>query len=503
MLTGAQIYQSDFASDVTCVHFSPDGCLITSSSKDHLVRLWNGTLGTCLATLEGHSAAVTGVVFSADGRRIFSSSEDETVVVWDVEKRAPLMVLRGHDSSVQCVAASKNGKHVASGSDEDIRVWNAVTGAHFKTLECAARVLSVSFSQDSNRVFFALYDRTIQAWNITTDLEPQHLFDGRWCVAVSPDGRFIAAPYFHSIKLRDLLLGQVQTATDHHSRVVLCSPDSRWIASTSGSSITLWDKNITYHALSLEDNFGEVTSMAFSPDNRRIAYCSEDGAAFLWDMPGTRAYTTGQGQKPKLLAHGSSARVVSVAFAPDATCVALACEDSSVHLWDMTAEKVTRTLQRLKERSDPEGIFVSFSPINACILSAVAGWEGSKISVWDPTTVEEPCTLSANQRIYVVGFTANGHYVIIQGDLDGHFRFWDMVSGTQYEDMPKYAAICSQSSPAFYSAPSIQEILLREDTSYTNIESIHSPMNDVAHPTRTGHYAVSVISCCQSSHCNP
>lgn len=49
---------------VLAVDSSPEGCWITTGSKDHTLRLWNARTESCIAVLEGHTAPVVGVQMS-------------------------------------------------------------------------------------------------------------------------------------------------------------------------------------------------------------------------------------------------------------------------------------------------------------------------------------------------------------------------------------------------------------------------------------------------------
>ena len=72
--------------------------------------------------LTGHTDAVYSVAFSPDGKRIVSGSDDKTVQVWDADTGQPIgQPLTGHTDAVSSVAFSPDGKRIVSGSDDNTR----------------------------------------------------------------------------------------------------------------------------------------------------------------------------------------------------------------------------------------------------------------------------------------------------------------------------------------------------------------------------------------------
>jgi len=88
-----------------------------------MVRVWDTTTGTKVATLTGHTDGVLGVSFSPDGSRIATCGRDQIIRIWSVATFEEFGQLAGHSSYVYSVAFSPDGTILVSSSgDYTIRI---------------------------------------------------------------------------------------------------------------------------------------------------------------------------------------------------------------------------------------------------------------------------------------------------------------------------------------------------------------------------------------------
>jgi WD40 repeat protein/serine/threonine protein kinase len=158
-----------------------------------------------------------------------------------------------------------------------------------------------------------------------------------------------------------------------------------------------------------------VWSVAFSPDNRRLASASEDGTVRVWDIANGRDILPLRGHTDKLL---------SVAWSPDGRWLASAGHDRSVKLWDAAGGKLIRTLTGHTHWVES----VAFSPDGTRLASAS---RDGTVKLWSVTTGNTLQTYQGHGGLVAgVAFSPDGKR-LASGGADRVIRLWDVTSGDQ------------------------------------------------------------------------
>ena len=342
---------SDF---VRSVAFSPDGEWIVSGSNDKTVKVWNTSAPRNTVTFKG-DRFTSDVAFSPDGKRIASASlTGKSVKVWDASTGERTIVVGGSHA----VAFSPDGKRIVTGGGllrGELRVWDASTGKEVLALEGHDGVVrSLAVSPDGKWIVSGSEDKTIRLWDASTGEEMRSLLGHAApviSVAFSHDGKRIVSGAGDigksgqpgELKLWDAGTGEEIRALKGEFGAVVSvafSPDDKWIVSGGGginlgtlksiSQLKLWDASTGEEIRALKGHTASVSSVAFSPNGKRIVSGSWDQTIKLWE-PGT-------GQQ--VLTLKAPNLVHSVALSPDGNRILSGSQDGTLKLWVAEPEPV-------------------------------------------------------------------------------------------------------------------------------------------------------------------
>ena len=334
-LSGKNIGHSDSVNSIT---FSPDGKTIATASNDTTIKLWN-LKGSLINTLSEHSEPVNSVTFSPDGNIIVSASSDTTIRLWN--KRGIQQTIRGHDSAVNSIVFNPDNNTFASTDDKGIiKIWQIDsfqsrinTGTFLrarqqvllnspqgnKILSIEGEVVkqfpnpknkfinSIAISPDNKNVIIGTEDGIIAKLNLhseTWQLFDKERYPGKIiAVDIHPSGeKLITLGTDESQKYPQYIIKQwsiegnlINTFNNYEGQeltAIKYSPQGNKIAIATNKGIELWDNEGNYIDRIVEreqtnNTLENITSIAFSSDNKLIATTSKNGIIQMRKIDGT------------------------------------------------------------------------------------------------------------------------------------------------------------------------------------------------------------------------
>lgn len=287
---------------ITDVKFSPNNLHFATACNDGTVRLWD--LNNYLQNeelvsqvLEGHEGRIISLSFSHDGRYLASAGADKIVRIWSVNQpyREPT-ILSGHDGAVEVIKFNYGDKHIATGGDDkSIRLWNfdntSLRGQFLSDRELSdarwpfgnsispdfsylAKVIKVSKDTSLHRLIL------FNLKNSTTDpIKVYESIDAITNVNFSPGNKYLAA-YFYSNKNRQ----KSNLFSKHYIN------EGKF---KSIRQVKIWKlNNISEEPLTIPINCPSLTSMSFSPDEKRLFAGCQDGSIISWEIKASEIIPT-------------------------------------------------------------------------------------------------------------------------------------------------------------------------------------------------------------------
>jgi WD40 repeat protein len=150
------------------VHWSPDGTRWVTASADGTCDVHSLETGERVSRYAGHSRTVLSVRF-LDLDRVASVSADQTVRIWDARTGAHLRTLDQHAGTVNDLImvpdadVARRLQCLTISEDRTVRLWQPLAGrlVRFARLDSVPRAMTVS--RDGKRLFVACNDGAIRA----------------------------------------------------------------------------------------------------------------------------------------------------------------------------------------------------------------------------------------------------------------------------------------------------------------------------------------------------
>jgi eukaryotic-like serine/threonine-protein kinase len=422
------------------IDFSPDGSRLASAGEDGRVKVWDVAGGAEVAAMGGHKRRALCVAFCPDGQRL-ASGGDDGLIVWDAASGKEILALERQTSPVRSVAFSPDGRYLAAGREDGIvRLWEAGSGQErLRLMVTGGSAITVNFSPDGKWLAARFPDKKVSLWELPGGRQV-YTVPGGWAhavVAFSPDGkRLVSNTVDHTLKLWDLAAVQEPLVLRGHDRVIhqlAFSPEGRRLASAGwDKTVKVWDVATGQQLFSLQGHTTEVTGVAFSADGKRLASAGSIWQGFdrarVWGE--VKVWDTATGREVLGL-QGHKRAVTSVAFSPDGRRLASAGDDGMVRVCEVDGGQEVLALAGHTDRA----LCVACSPDGRHLASA--GLDGT-VKVWDAASGREVTTFHGNTKGMISATFSPDGQRLAAADDGGTVRVWELASGRELLTLHRY-----------------------------------------------------------------
>jgi WD40 repeat protein len=323
---------------------------------------------------------VSAIAFSADGKTVATGALG-SVTLWDVAKAKEIQWLNGFEGAIRGLA-------LAPGADEwaviDERNLTRVPKAKAVKVEKRSRPLSapmgVAVSPDGKATIVVGSGHSPEIWEQGEERWPRSLSGqksgrtGGGCVAVSPDGAWVAVgsestgePYadddglvtIWDLKNRKLLRQFGGRPRDAKCRInaVAFTADSRWLGYADGREIVLSSVARGEEVARFLRTDNDIVAMCISPDGRILASAGHDKTVRLCEVSTASEIRILDGHRQE---------VTALAFSPDGKRLASGSADTSCVVWDVYgAAESWRPLKPTLNEKELEGFWKDLSETSA------------------------------------------------------------------------------------------------------------------------------------------
>ena len=342
---------------VNQVLFSETGSLATAGD-DGTVKLWDPFGGDVLQIFTGHQQAVEAVAFTSDGMSLATASRDHSVKIWDTVTGKKTATLQGHVDAVNDLAFDPTDKSVltTAGLDGRVLLWEGTKEVELGKHEWQA--LHVAFSPDGSRIASGGSNGDAFIWGVKAKGKIATLHDPNfggilkahrmaiWRIAFSPNGDFVlTCSEDKTAKIWRASDGHLVSSFNEHAGVVTDGQfnpqDGRTVVTASlDNTAKIWEVSSGKLLQNLTGHTQPVIAAIFDRTGTLIATASWDGTTKIWQK------NQEEGLFKEVLTLTSSGQVGSVDFSPDGKRIAIGSSTGEVTIFPFDREALMNLANR-------------------------------------------------------------------------------------------------------------------------------------------------------------
>lgn len=364
--------------------FMPDCRTLFYTSFDQTIHRYDfvSDRGTKQAA---HEAAISTVAFSPNGKIIATATpRGRKTNLWSAETGTFQRELPGPEYGDPCFAFVANGRQIVTARDNSVELRDVATGKELRRLPLGGPytpenglygrgALAIGSGLEANQVLVCATDRNVGressvsafSWDRTTGNSTQYPLFGTMpsyqlgYAAFFPDGTLIVGPgptitdtaSGKTVLSLNVAMGRsARPVLSAHGNLLTMLPRAQPVHMAQPQAISTYELLTGGRVRDFKAPWG-ATAAAFSPDGRILASGNAE-AIQLWDM------ASGQLLGLRSCPDG---RVTALAFSPNGRLLASGLQNTTVLLWDVSAE--ASLAERGLQKSPPANVASAWSDL--------------------------------------------------------------------------------------------------------------------------------------------
>jgi WD40 repeat protein len=257
----------------------------------------------------------------------------------------PLRALRGLPGPVAALAVAPDGRTVAAGSGAEVRLWDAGTGRHLRSLSVAdGPVHALALLPDHRFLVVGVEGAPLALWDLASGRPVRS-----WArhagfttsLAVLAGGRLIASGSSDRVaRLWDPSTGRpVREMAGHEDAVTaVAAGATRLVTASRDGTARLWALEDGRCLGTLRGHEGRVLAAAIHEGQARVVTAGDDGTVRDWGL---------RSHEPVRVYRSHDQAVLAVALSPEGTRLHSASADRTVRIFEADGERLV-SLARLE-----------------------------------------------------------------------------------------------------------------------------------------------------------
>ncbi|KAM3518160.1 hypothetical protein NHJ13051_008403 [Beauveria bassiana] len=286
---------------------------------DSLHRFWEALSGICSRTIQHQDSQVNRLCISPD-KRYLAAAGNQVVRLYDIKSTnpSPLLTFEGHTGNITGVAFHCEGKWmVTSSEDGTVKIWETRTGTIQRSYSHGCPANDVVIHPNQGEIISCDRSGYVRVWDLAENTCAHEL---------TPEP--------------DVSVSSVTVASDG---TLLC-------AANNSGNVFVWRIEQEYDGTRMvpvtqfSAHKEYITRVLLSPDVKKLATCSADHTAKIWEVKGSAPKP---GEQPKALPleatlTGHQRWVWDCAFSADSAYLVTACSDHYARLWELHSQQIIR-----------------------------------------------------------------------------------------------------------------------------------------------------------------